>query len=383
MLLPVSAIAPNTSKVDMLVATMRRADTTSGEMYSGERGKALSFANIVVSIPPDKTRKIGEVEWPKKTPGNPATDFVAMKAERLDLEQARQWVRSDADVTPKRRVLVFVHGFNNRFDDAVFRSAQIVHDAGTPIVPVLFTWPSRASVFAYGYDRESTNFSRDGFEQVLNLLAKDPSVGEITILAHSMGNWLTLETLRQMAIRDRRLPAKIKDVMLAAPDVDVDVFANEIDDMGSPRPNFTLFVSQDDHALAISRRVWGSTARLGAIDPTKEPYKTQLASEHIAVVDLTKREGDDSLNHGKFSTSPELVRLIGGRLEDGQIIDDWHEGLGDRMFRESANIGMATGEAVGLAVAAPESIVDPTSRRHLSSEADELKGVLGDTVTNR
>jgi esterase/lipase superfamily enzyme len=149
--------------------------------------------------------------------------------------------------------LVFVHGFNNRFDDAVFRSAQFVHDAGTPIVPVLFTWPSRGSIFAYGYDRESTNFSRDGLEQVLNLLAKDQTVAEITILAHSMGNWLTLETLRQMAIRDRRLPAKIKDVMLAAPDVDVDVFANEIDDMGSPRPNFTLLASQDDRALALTK----------------------------------------------------------------------------------------------------------------------------------
>jgi esterase/lipase superfamily enzyme len=47
-------------------------------------------------------------------------------------------------------VLVFIHGFNNRFDDAVFRFAQIVHDADARVVPVLFTWPSRGSVLAYG-----------------------------------------------------------------------------------------------------------------------------------------------------------------------------------------------------------------------------------------
>ncbi|MBX5173579.1 MULTISPECIES: alpha/beta hydrolase [unclassified Rhizobium] len=381
-LLPISEKIPSTSKVDLLVATTRKTDA-SGEMFSGERGRALSFANVVVSIPPGEAHKSGDVEWPQKTPGNPATDFVTVKAERLDLEGARQWVRSDTALTPKRRVLVFVHGFNNRFDDAVFRSAQFVHDAGTPLVPVLFTWPSRGSIFAYGYDRESTNFSRDGLEQVLNLLAKDENVAEITILAHSMGNWLTLETLRQMAIRDHQLPLKIKDVMLAAPDVDVDVFANEIDDMGSPRPKFTLLVSRDDRALALSRRLWGSTARLGAIDPTAEPYKTQLAAHDITVIDLTKHGSNDSLNHGKFATSPELVRLIGGRLEEGQTIDDWNEGVGDRIFRKSTDIGMSVGGIIGLGIALPESVVDQTTRQHLPSEADELSGILKDTVTNR
>jgi esterase/lipase superfamily enzyme len=101
-----------------------------------------------------------------------------------------------AAATPRHRALVFVHGFNNRFDDAAFRFAQIVHDTGAEVAPMLFTWPSRGSLFAYGYDRESTTYSRDALEQALNMLARDPAVSEIDILAHSMGNSLTLETLR-------------------------------------------------------------------------------------------------------------------------------------------------------------------------------------------
>ena len=62
---------------------------------------------------------------------------------------------------PKRRALVFVHGYNNRFDDAVFRFAQLVHDTNAAVVPVLFTWPSRANALSYGYDRESAGLSRD------------------------------------------------------------------------------------------------------------------------------------------------------------------------------------------------------------------------------
>ena len=60
----------------------------------------------------------------------------------------------------------------------------------------MFTWPSRGSVWAYGYDRESTNYSRDSLEDLLRFLAKDPSIGEVAILAHSMGNWVALEALR-------------------------------------------------------------------------------------------------------------------------------------------------------------------------------------------
>ena len=76
-ILPVAARAPGASGVDMIVATTRRSVDTPGEYYSGDRGGKLTFANIVVSIPPDSVRKIGEVEWPASTPGNPETDALA------------------------------------------------------------------------------------------------------------------------------------------------------------------------------------------------------------------------------------------------------------------------------------------------------------------
>jgi esterase/lipase superfamily enzyme len=35
--------------------------------------------------------------------------------------------------------LIFVHGYNNRFGDAVFRIAQVVHDTDAEVTPILFT----------------------------------------------------------------------------------------------------------------------------------------------------------------------------------------------------------------------------------------------------
>ena len=320
----------------MLVATTRRSAENPGELYSGERGNALSFANVVVSIPPDSARRPGEIEWPRTTPGNPATDFVAAKVSRLDFKATRSWLDSHGSATRKHRVLVFVHGYNTRVGDAVFRFAQLVHDSNSEVTPILFTWPSRGSVFAYGYDRESAGWSRDAFEQLLDMLVRDPAVREVDILAHSMGNYLALETLRQMAIRDRRIPSKIDNVMLAAPDVDVDVFENEIADMSNPHPNFTLFASRDDKALALSRWIWGSDARLGAIDPKAEPYRSQLAAEHVNVFDLTDIESPDAVNHNKFVNSPELVRIVGDRLARGQTLSDSHESVGDQILGAAA-----------------------------------------------
>jgi esterase/lipase superfamily enzyme len=335
--LPVATTSPDASSVDLLVATTRRPADAPGELYSGERGPSLTFANIVVSIPPDSARQAGEIEWPKSSPGDPATDFVATKVSRLDDKAARRWLNSHGSVAAKHRVLVFVHGYNNRFSDAVFRAAQLVHDSGAEVTPILFTWPSRGSLFAYGYDHESASYSRDSLQQLLDMLTRDPAVREVDILAHSMGNWLVLETLRQMGIRDRHISSKVNDVMLAAPDVDFDVFGTEIADMGHPHPNFTLFAARDDKALAVSSWVWGDDARLGAIDPKAEPYATRLAAEHVNVFDLTDLKSADSLNHSKFVNSPELVRLVGARLASGQTLSVDREGIGDRILGAAAS----------------------------------------------
>lgn len=370
---PVAAI-PSAAQVEMLVTTTRDRSEKSGEMFSGERASAPRFADITVSIPPGTVRKAGEVAWPRKLPADPATDFAALKAEEIDHDAAEKWLSSHVRKSPDGSVLVFIHGFNNHFEDAVFRFAQIVHDSGARTVPVLATWPSRGSLLAYGYDRESTNYTRNAVERLFQYLARDPEVKEVSVLAHSMGNWLALESLRQMAIRNDGLPRKFKNVMLAAPDVDVDVFGSQIADMGKQRPNFTLFVSRDDRALAVSRRVWGNVSRLGAIDPEQSPYREELAANGITVIDLTKIKTDDSLHHAKFAQSPEIVQLIGGRLSDGQILTDSRLGFGDHIVTATAGAAQTVGTATGLVLSAPAAVVDQNTRENYAHHLETLAG---------
>lgn len=142
-LVPNDQTVPGARRVDMLVATTRER-TNSAEMFSGARGQGLAFASIAVSIPPASARQVGEVQWPRQVPGNPATDFVTLKADVVDRSEALSWFQRTVRGVPRRQVLIFIHGFNNRFEDAVFRFAQVVHDSDAPVVPVLFTCSNRA-----------------------------------------------------------------------------------------------------------------------------------------------------------------------------------------------------------------------------------------------
>jgi esterase/lipase superfamily enzyme len=379
-LIPVGdAVSPGTTKVDLVVATTRRPSDNPGILFSGERDKLVSLNEIVVSIPPEKNRKAGEVQWPKKLPPNPQKDFTTVSVTPLktDVEMAG-WVRPH--LTKSRRVMVFVHGFNNTFEDSVYRFAQIVHDSGADVAPVIFTWPSRASVFDYNYDKESTNYSRDALEQILRAIVREPEVKDITVMAHSMGSWLTVEALRQMAIRDGRVNAKITDVILASPDLDVDVFSKQFLAMGKQHPRFTLFTSRDDKALALSRRISGNIDRLGQIDPSIEPYRSELEKAGITVIDLTQLKAGDRLNHGKFAASPEVVQLIGQRLVAGQTITDSQVGLGDRLGAVAMGTAQGVGTAASLVVTAPIAVFDPNTRKTYDEQIDRFGRAVGNTV---
>src|SRR4029077_1073322 len=124
---------------------------------------------------------------------------------------------------------------------------------------VLFSWPSRGEVrlVAYAADRESASSSRDALSQLQDTISQNPNVTEITVLAHSMGCQLTLEALRARAIRSGSVGGKIKNVLLVAPDVSIDEFPTDIQQMGNKRPRVALFVSQNDPALDISRTISG------------------------------------------------------------------------------------------------------------------------------
>ena len=341
LLLPIEQAPIGAKSVDMLAITTRAPSESPGEIYSGARSRSLSGRIIDVSIPPNHQR--GRLELPSSKSPDPIKEFAALSVEPTTPDQAWAWFeRQETD----GRVLFFVHGYNVRFADAVFSLAQITTDLPVIAAPVLFSWPSRGELSGYIYDRESATYARDAFETVLTKAIESEKVSQVTILAHSMGSWITMETLRQMSIRNGRVSDKIADVILAAPDLDIDVFEQQFLALGEKRPYFTFIVSADDRALGLSKMLARGEQRLGAIDPSKEPYRSRIAATPgVSVIDLSAAKGTDGALHSKFSGSEEMLDFARRTMSDNEAAVAERRSLGELAGAVIVTLGLGVAKA--------------------------------------
>ena len=311
---PVAETAAGATDHTLLVATTRERDARPGTLFNGERAQPLGYAAVTVSIPQSHTA--GEIEWPTTPPGNPKSDFVVRQAGYLESE--KEFIRTlNAQLAKRppgsRKVLLFIHGYNTMFAEGLYRFAQVVHDSQSAAVPVLFTWASRGKIGAYVYDTNSATTARDDLEHTVRLLfASDAD--QINILAHSMGNWVTVEALRQIKISGR-MPrmAKLGSIFLADADIDMDVFKSQMRRFGKPGRPFYVVISKDDKALQFSDLIAGGTGRLGSDQNVEE-----LAALGATVIDLTDVKATDSSNHSKFAQIAEVAPQLTAVLAQGR-----------------------------------------------------------------
>lgn len=309
----VALVAPGAVDHAVIVATTRERDPRPGTLFNGDRASASDYAEITVSVPP--THKDGEIEWPRTPPGDPNADFVVRDEKYLDGDKAfLRAVNAQLDLRPpgKRRVFLFVHGFNTMFAEGLYREVQLVHDANAPGVPVLFTWASRGKATAYLYDINSATAARDELEHTLRLLL-DSNAEEVNVLAHSMGNWVTVEAFRQIKISGRLDHAnKLGYIFLAAPDIDIDVFESELRRFGKIKRPFYVVLSRDDKALWLSGTLAGGVTRVG-----DDPRTAELAKLGATVIDLSDVQSNDPTNHDKFDQLAAVAPELRGVLAKG------------------------------------------------------------------
>ena len=287
---------------------------------TGEAGQA-KFLTTTVSVPPG--HETGVIERPSITSESRKRHFVIVGQRKLDEAQFNAEIASQVSgrVGVSRDVLVFIHGFNTGYDEARFRLAQIVTDARFTGVPVLFTWPSRNKFLAYGSDRESATASRDALEKLLRDLGQTPGVGRVHVLAHSMGTFLAMEALRQNAIAGQAdLNGKLGDVMLAAPDIDLDVFRSQLARIGKSA-RISVFAAADDRALSLSSTLAGDRQRVGALNLDDPKQREEIALLGVRVYDLTASQGADIFRHGTFAEAPQVVKAIGAQLAEPKYED--------------------------------------------------------------
>ena len=135
----------------------------------------------------------------------------------------------------------------------------------------------------------------------------------IVLVAHSMGSFITMETLRQIAIRgDRGLLDIIDGVVLMSPDIDVDVFRMQARAIGDLPEPFIIFGSDRDSVLRLSSFITGqSEGRLGSLGNLDK-----LADLDVTYLDVGAFR--DGTRHFPAGTSAGLIQII-GRIEDVDV----------------------------------------------------------------
>lgn len=311
------AVKNGATKHRIYVATTRAFSEDPKEFFSGVRSPDLSLAYVDVSVPPEGVHKPGKIELPTSGKTNPLKHFAVNKPVVFNSDTMFQQNINNAllsKLSDHQDILVFVHGYNVSFSDAVLRITQFVHDSDFKGVPVLFSWASSGKTVDYLYDINSALQSRDNLVRLGGILEQTNARG-FDVLAHSMGNLVTIEAFRQIVKQGNGAAnTRLRRVIMASPDIDVDLFEAQLADFKDLKKLFYVLVSADDKALAASTRIAGGISRVGTTDPNR------LAELGLNVVDLSAIDDPGTINHSKFADSPEIVQLIGRSIQKGNTL---------------------------------------------------------------
>jgi len=280
----------------VLVATNRKpVSGARAKPWFGTGRASTTFARAKLT-PPDGGRfslaAVGLSDW--------RLDEVEQKAQFGDLFPPE---RSGRDL------FIYVPGFNQTFEMVVLDAARLSDAIKFQGSTMAFSWPSKANLLDYGYDRESAMWSRDVLERVLDQAIVNSDIGRTHIVAHSVGTMLVLEALRELYARQPALSVeRIGSVVFAAPDIDIDVFSSSVARIGPLASKITVITSRNDRALAISGLIAGGITRVGSAE------KARLEGLGLRVIDASQ-EGWGIINHDLFLSDDKIQRVIRNAIE--------------------------------------------------------------------
>ena len=250
-----------------------RTGTDQPENFYGYQRAAPSYGHSDVTIP--HNHKMGNLESPlnlvvwKATP-DPKWHIVVANISSLEANDFFARLREATTAQQgARQAFVFVHGYATTFYDALRRAAQMKYDLQFPGTAILYSWPSTGDETTYGADEDSIAWSATNLRVFLSDIAEKSGADEIFLIGHSMGTRGLSSAISAIAANaDRNVSSRYKQLILAAPDIDRDIFKDQIfPAIRTAGMALTVYASDRDKALDLSK-IGHSYPRLGSTSPT-------------------------------------------------------------------------------------------------------------------
>lgn len=306
--------ATGTRQITVWFGTNRRpidpGDVSQG--FSGERDSVVHYGSCDVTIP--KSHQFGSVG------SNFFKRWLRAADDRLEIIRTdeftadlfwKQIANKLAGVKSEdRQGLIYLHGYNVPFDDAAIRAAQLGYDLRFPGETAFFSWPSAGGLEDYPVDEATIEASEHFISDFLIDFAGRTGAEVIHLIAHSMGNRGLLRSLQRIANTAEHAGVKFGQVILAAPDVECDLFNNLADVYRRTSKRTTLYVSPKDLAVKASRWLHGYP-RLGLSPPV-------TVVDGIDTIEVPKLNVFDFLGHGYYAEAEALLHDIFNLLRHGK-----------------------------------------------------------------
>jgi esterase/lipase superfamily enzyme len=257
---------------------------------------------------------------------NPETH---VKYERV-ATQFRQEINRRMSKINSNEIQIFIHGFNNSFDEGAVSLAELWHFLGRHGVPLLYSWPAaQGGLFGYFIDRESGEFTVFHLKKLFKLLASFPEVERINLIAHSRGAAIAATALRELVIEARaggHDPLelyRIRNWILPAPDLDFDIVRQRLmaEKLGLAFGQITIYTTNTDKALGLSQTLLSGTrsGRIRVSDLGKQEQAIFKSIKNVAFIDVqsTKSFIGHSYYLNNPSTSSDIIRIINSGAKPG------------------------------------------------------------------
>ncbi len=262
--------------------------------------------------------------------GEPSHVITKAVAEEIVHQRGRfcELLESRLAQSARKDVYIFVHGYNNTFEDGVFRAAEVWHFMGRVGVPISYSWPAGlGGLRGYAYDRESGEFTVSHLRHFIRMVAECPEVERVHIVAHSRGTDVTASALRELHLgyraqgKSTQKELKLENLVLAAPDIDEEVFKQRFvaENLCTAARRTTIYVSNADRAIEAADIIFASRQRLGslAIKDINPKMRQALANQpNVQLIEC--KLSNWSLNHSYVFSNPAALSDLILVLRDGR-----------------------------------------------------------------
>ena len=290
-----------TVKVFYATDRAKTGDQAPNDRYGPGRGK-LVFGVADISIPRD--HRMGTLEGPAiaklEFREDPERHVVLLAVAERDRTSFFRELGGRIAASPKRNALVFIHGYNITFAEAARRTAQLTYDLAFDGAPLFYSWPSQGNVPGYVIDANNTDWTATHLKDVLIGMAERSGADNIYVIAHSLGTHALVEAVEDLGRERPSVRAKIREVILAAPDIDAEIFVRDI----APRiaaegSGITLYASANDKAMIASRNLHGYP-RAG------DSSRGILVARGVDTIDASGA-GTDFVGHAYYGDSASII----------------------------------------------------------------------------